>query len=67
MKILAVDDDKFILELVPAILGEAGLDDVTTAASGEEALAAIRAADGAFDCLLFDIQMPGMDGIDLCS
>ncbi|WP_170311848.1 response regulator [Sulfitobacter sabulilitoris] len=67
MKILAVDDDQFILELVPTLLGAAGYDDITTVSSGAEALAAIRRAETDFDCLLFDIQMPGMDGIELCA
>lgn len=64
MKILAVDDDEYILELLPMILAEAGWNDVTLAPSASEALAKIKASP--FDCLLLDIQMVGMDGIELC-
>ncbi len=35
---------------------------VTTASDGEQALA--RLAEGGFDCVLMDIQMPGMDGLE---
>jgi DNA-binding response OmpR family regulator/GGDEF domain-containing protein len=66
MKILAVDDDFFIRELLPLVLTKAGYPDVHTAASGAEALDMINQAGSAFDCLLLDINMPGMDGIELC-
>lgn len=67
MRILAVDDDVFIRELLPMILGQVGYTDVTVAPSGDVALEMIEAAEAAFDCLLLDIQMPGMDGIELCT
>ncbi|WP_417808341.1 response regulator [Thioclava sp.] len=67
IRILAVDDDPFILDIVPAIAGNAGFADVTVASSAEEALDLIAASPTPFDCLLLDIRMPGMDGIDLCA
>ncbi len=66
MKILAVDDDSFILELIPMIIAQSGRHDVTLALSGEEALGLISAETVPFDCFLFDIQMTGIDGIELC-
>lgn len=66
MKILAVDDDSFILELVPMIVAQTGLHEVEVAQGGNEALSMIEAATQPYDCFLLDIQMPGMDGIDLC-
>ncbi|MCB1341288.1 MAG: response regulator [Pseudooceanicola sp.] len=67
MKVLAVDDDPFILELVPKIAEMVGCTDITVATSGAEALEKIGTASEPFDCLLLDINMPGMDGIELCT
>lgn len=66
MRILAVDDDPFILELIPVISAKAGFTEVTIATSGEEALGMLADPNMDFDCLLFDISMPSMDGIELC-
>jgi len=65
MKILAVDDDELIRELLLATLEAHGYTDVTLAESGEDALSKIAAAQTPFDTFMFDIQMPGMDGIEL--
>ncbi len=67
MKILAVDDDAFILELIPKIAAKVGCPDITTASSGTDALALLEESSVPFDCLLLDINMPGMDGIELCA
>ncbi|MFD2853704.1 two-component system response regulator [Seohaeicola zhoushanensis] len=67
MKVLAVDDDPFILELVPKIAAMVGCEDITVAHSGPEALEIIANAEEPFDCLLLDINMPEMDGIELCA
>ena len=65
MRILAVDDEPLLLEVVQTALRQLGHDDVTVAQSGAEALAAMDSADPPFDCFVFDIQMPEMDGITL--
>lgn len=65
MRILAVDDDPFILELLQEIVVGLGRHDLTTVESGHDAMALIH-AEPAFDCILLDIQMPGMSGIEVC-
>ena len=66
MRILAVDDDPLMLALISGSLSEVGYDDITLAGSAEE-LEEIFASDEAdFDCMLLDIVMPDVDGIDLC-
>lgn len=67
MKILAVDDNEFLLTLLPMIIAKAGFEDVSTACSGFAALEVLRSSETPFDCLVLDINMPGMDGIDLCA
>lgn len=66
MRILAVDDDPIILDLLTAVLGQAGYTDLVTARSGEQALSVLETVEQPFDCFLFDILMPGIDGVELC-
>ena len=66
MKILIVDDDPDILNLVAQALAALGDHDVDTAASGRAALDKVSASIVPFDCFLLDIQMPQMTGIELC-
>lgn len=66
MRILAVDDDQTALDILSSSLQAAGYTDFVTALSGAEALDAIATAKRPFDIFLLDIQMPGIDGIELC-
>lgn len=61
-----MDDEPYILELMPMLARRVGFSDVTTAASGAMALEALATAEAVYDCLLLDINMPEMDGIELC-
>ncbi|MWD28422.1 response regulator [Aquicoccus sp. SCR17] len=65
MKILAVDDEPVFLEIMGATLTEIGYMDVHFAADAQEALEKISSAARRFDCFLLDIEMPGMNGIEL--
>jgi CheY-like chemotaxis protein len=65
-KILAVDDERFILDLVKIIGRNVGDFNIVTASSGAEALDLLTRTNQTFDYLLFDISMPEMSGIDLC-
>ncbi|HAV28103.1 MAG TPA: hypothetical protein DCX23_07295 [Lachnospiraceae bacterium] len=62
-RVLLVDDHKISLEIGVKMLEKAGLD-VDTAMNGEEALDAFRKAEGAYDLILMDIQMPLVDGLE---
>src|SRR4051812_19335730 len=61
-RLLVVDDEPNIVELLSASLRYAGFD-VTTAATGTEALR--RAQEFQPDLLVLDVMMPGMDGFDV--
>lgn len=61
-RILHVDDEKDILEVVKTILESEGFE-VVSATSGTEALKDIDSGD--FDLLILDIMMPDMSGWDL--
>ncbi len=60
--VLVVDDDVSILDMTEDLLTEAGFE-VTKCSSGEEALALADERD--WDVVLSDLQMPGIDGLDL--
>lgn len=66
MRILAVDDDLIMLEILSGVVEIAGYTNLTLASSGKEALQLIARSPIPYDCLLLDIQMPEMDGIQLC-
>jgi CheY-like chemotaxis protein len=66
MKILAVDDDKFILKILNELVLAISHHQIELASSGRAAAEAIKAADEPFDCFLLDIQMPEITGIELC-
>ncbi len=58
-RVLVVDDHRVNRELVRAILGPLGAD-LTEAEDGVEAVA--KAQTEAFDLILMDLRMPGLDG-----
>jgi DNA-binding NtrC family response regulator len=61
-RILVIDDEESTCELLETVLGQAGFD---VRSETEAELALRRIADEDFDAVLTDLQMPGMDGIDL--
>jgi two-component system cell cycle response regulator CpdR len=63
-RVLIVDDEDSMRLLVARAIAMDG-HDIATASDGAEALEILGGADGAFDLLLTDIQMPIMDGIAL--
>jgi two-component system OmpR family response regulator len=61
-RILVVDDEPFITDLLSAALRFEGFD-VDVAASGQEALSA--AAPGRHDLVMLDVMMPDLDGTEV--
>jgi len=62
VKILAVDDDKFMRGMFADVLGETY--QILSAEDGHDALAIALAETP--DLILLDIEMPGMDGYETC-
>jgi len=62
--ILYAEDDNAMRAFFEKALEKAG-HHVIACSDGERALRALKFADGAFDLLLTDIMMPGIDGIEL--
>lgn len=64
-RILVVDDEPSILEVVKTALETLENYQVSTASSAASALDMIKGAKKPFDCILLDIQMPETNGIEL--
>jgi DNA-binding response OmpR family regulator len=62
-RLLIVDDEPAILKGLEDTFGVRGFA-VTAAADGERALA--LATGGAFDAILLDLMLPGIDGFEVC-
>jgi CheY-like chemotaxis protein len=62
--VLVVDDQASLLELVSMILTQTG-HTVLCASSGVEALMVFSSYHSKIDLVLTDVQMPGMNGIEL--
>lgn len=62
--ILYAEDDNAMRNFFEKSLERAG-HNVIACPDGEKALRALQYAEGAFDLLLTDIMMPGLDGVEL--
>ncbi len=62
-RILLIEDDPRLAEMVARYLGEAGFS-VTHAPAGKRGIA--LATREAFDALILDLMLPDMDGLDVC-
>lgn len=61
-RVLVVDDNEASREILAAYLRSMGFS-AELAASGEEAIALLQQGKGAFDILVIDWKMPGLDGV----
>ena len=64
VKILIVEDNKELLDLVAGYFKSKGSFDVFTAADGNAALRLVDEKD--FDIAILDIMLPGPDGFEIC-
>ena len=64
MKILLVDDEPFALRLIGHQLAQLGFTEVVALEDSQAALARLEGDIAAFELLLLDLQMPGVDGIE---
>ena len=63
VRVLVVDDEPMIRQLLTDVLGDEGYQ-VDTAASGEDAILKLR--DNRFDFVITDLMMPGVNGVKVC-
>lgn len=64
-KILAVDDERSLLSMLKVVLEKEGFKNISTAASGTEAIGKCESENP--DLILLDIMLPDMDGYEVCS
>ncbi len=62
-RLLLVEDDSSIREVATLGLSQAGFR-VTASGDGREGLARFR--EGAFDLVVLDVMLPGLDGLEVC-
>ncbi len=62
-RVLLIDDDTRMYELLAQYLGQNGIT-VAHAPDGGRGLAALEA--NAYDAVLLDVMMPGLDGLEVC-
>ncbi len=63
LKVLIVDDEEDIRELVELYLGRDGYD-IVTCETGEQALEIVRT--DIMDLIVLDLMLPGISGLDVC-
>lgn len=62
-RVLLIDDDARLPDLLSSYLGQNGVS-LTHAPDGPRGLLMLE--QGAFDAVLLDVMMPGMDGLEVC-
>ncbi len=64
IRVLILDDDKFMLEFVSQMFRELAISEVFLAEDGKAGLRVLSNQTESIDLLICDIEMPGMDGIE---
>jgi two-component system, sensor histidine kinase len=63
-RVLLVDDNELVAEVLVSLLTDAG-NDVVTANSAEQALAIVQSAETAFDAVISDYRLPTLSGLEV--
>ncbi|MGV2806408.1 response regulator, partial [Clostridium perfringens] len=63
-KILLVDDEQGILEIIEILLQKEGYHRIKIAMTGQEALRSVQTES--HDLIVLDVMLPDMDGFQLC-
>lgn len=66
MRILAVDDDPVILDLLTDVFCLQDGYELECHSTAESGIAALTEAKYPFDCILLDIMLPGISGVEMC-
>ncbi len=65
LSVLVIDDDLFMLEIISTSLQQIGVGEISTALNGWEGLQQLDRATDVPNCIICDLHMPQMDGIEL--
>lgn len=65
LNFLVIDDDPFMLLLIRKQLENLGANSIKTCSSANEALGLMREPNSNVDIIISDLNMPGMDGVEL--
>lgn len=63
-KILLVDDEEAILQMIEMIMKKEGFKNIYTATTGKEALNIVKSTN--LDYIILDVMLPDINGFDLC-
>lgn len=64
LRVMVVDDKKFIRETIGRVLNQLGIQDIVFASSGSEAIALLDTAQETIDVVFTDLQMANGDGVE---
>ena len=65
-RILIADDGRALLEVCRRVVAGLGFE-VDTAEDGKKAFEKVQAADGAYEIVVTDVKMPGLDGLEVAA